>query len=73
MPKFAFMMIIVLFVATVGCKPDGPVKYTVSGSITMPDGKPVPAVRLVLKPIRALAMLARFDGTDQGWQVRAVA
>lgn len=37
--------------AFVGCGPsDGMVKYTVSGSITMPDGKPVPSGEINFEP-----------------------
>ena len=38
-------------VSMAGCGvQDGPVRYTLSGAITMPDGKPVPAGEIQLEP-----------------------
>lgn len=33
-----------------GCGPDGPVKYTIRGTIKMQDGKPVPAGEISFEP-----------------------
>ncbi len=33
-----------------GCGQDGPVRYSLSGTVTMPDGKPVPAGEVSLEP-----------------------
>lgn len=34
----------------VGCGQDGPVRYSLSGTVSMPDGKPVPAGEVSLEP-----------------------
>ncbi|MEQ1828342.1 MAG: hypothetical protein ABL921_20445 [Pirellula sp.] len=33
-----------------GCGQDGPVRYSLSGTVSMPDGKPVPAGDVSLEP-----------------------
>ncbi|MFO0941691.1 MAG: hypothetical protein U0930_13115 [Pirellulales bacterium] len=39
-----------LLVTAMGCGQDGPVKFTVNGTIEMPDGKPVPAGEISFEP-----------------------
>lgn len=45
------LMALALMAAMIGCSaPDGPVRYAVNGSITMADGKPVPAGEINFEP-----------------------
>lgn len=51
--KFVWTMsaLTLLSICCVGCGgTDGPVKYTLSGTVTMPDGKPAPAGEISLEP-----------------------
>jgi predicted small lipoprotein YifL len=46
-------VLVFLFVSLIslaGCGQDGPVRYSLSGTVTMPDGKPVPAGEVSLEP-----------------------
>ncbi len=46
-----FLFAAVLSLSFAGCSSqDGPVRYTLSGTITMPDGKPVPAGEINFEP-----------------------
>lgn len=39
-----------LLVLSAGCGENGPVRYTIRGTIQMPDGKPVPAGEISFEP-----------------------
>ena len=46
-----FFCTCLLAVSSLGCGgTDGPVRYSISGTITMPDGKAVPAGEIALEP-----------------------
>lgn len=50
MRRLISLALILPLVTILGCGQSGPVKYTVNGSIEMPDGKPVPAGEISFEP-----------------------